>query len=204
MGKHQLARKYGVICITASLSMLQACSGIGGVSGDMTLNVTSEPSGAGIYVMGKAVAETPAEISQQQLYPAGYDAKDQQLYGTLVIRKTGCQDFKKRIGYQDFNSDLSVKLNCSESAAGPSKQTATPNDPVTSVKDSDTELNLESQTQPIPAQQDMTETHMIDARKPTLEHSIKQRLIRIDSLRQEGLITEEEYQQARERILDAL
>ncbi|MES9944638.1 MAG: PEGA domain-containing protein [Candidatus Thiodiazotropha sp.] len=215
MGKHLIPDIKGVICITACLPLLSACSGIGGVSGDMPLKVTTEPSGARIYIMGKAIGETPATISQQQLYPTGYDAGNQQMYGTLLIKKAGCQDLKKRIHYQDFNTGLSVKLNCSgtpnisaEQAMPPAAATTHPTtsqqESATAVKSSDSPQNHEPPAGFSPTQQDLPETEKADANKVPIENSIKQRLIRIDNLRQEGLITEEEYRQARKRILGAL
>lgn len=202
MGKHLIPGINGVICITTCLPLLSACSGIGGVSGDMPLKVTTEPSGASIYVLGKEIGKTPATISQQQLYPVGYDTDNQQMYGTLLIKKAGCQDLNKRIRYQDFNTGLSVKLNCSGTPNISAKQSMPPaaatTHPTTSPQNHEppTDLNL--------TQQDFPETEKADTNKVLLENSIKQRLIRIDNLRQEGLITEEEYQQARKRILEAL
>ncbi|MEW8030461.1 MAG: PEGA domain-containing protein [Candidatus Thiodiazotropha sp.] len=181
----------------------------------MPLKVATEPSGATVYVMGKAIGETPISIPQQQLYPAGYDASTQPMYGSLLIRKTGCQDIKRRIRYQDFNTGLSVELNCNETLSTATHRTSRPakaiTPPVTSRQDSppatgnmDSALQPDSPPQPSPTTRHTREADKIEAAKQPVNHSVKQRLIRIDDLRREGLITEQEYQQARKRILDTL
>ncbi|MEW8045877.1 MAG: PEGA domain-containing protein [Candidatus Thiodiazotropha sp.] len=215
MGKHLLSGIKDAICITACLPLLQACTGIGGVSGDMPLNVDTEPSGATVYVMGKAIGETPISIPQQQIYPAGYDANKAPMYGTLLIRKTGCQDLRRRIRYQEFNTGLSVELNCGGTRSSASRQASRPAKAVTpsaispqdrppAAKNPEMEQKPQSATQQSPAPRHTPKTEKTEAGKQPANNTVKQRLITIDDLRREGLITEEEYQQARKKILDAL
>lgn len=215
MGNHLLPGIKDAISITACLPLLQACTGIGGVSGDMPLNVDTEPSGATVYVMGKAIGETPISIPQQQIYPVGYDVKKEPMYGTLLIRKSGCQDLRRRIRYQEFNTGLSIELNCSgtQSSAGnqasqPAKAT-TPSvisqqDRPPAAKNMEVEQKHQSATQQSPTPRHTPKVEKIETGKQPANNTVKQRLIRIDDLRREGLITEEEYQQARKKILDTL
>ncbi|MES9828297.1 MAG: PEGA domain-containing protein [Candidatus Thiodiazotropha sp.] len=181
----------------------------------MPLNVDTEPSGATVYVMGIAIGETPISIPQQQIYPAGYDASKEPMYGTLLIRKTGCQDLRRRIRYQEFNTGLSVELNCSGTRSSTSKQSSQPAKAVApsvispldrppAAKNVEMEQKRHSATQQSPAPRHTPKTEKIEAGKQPANNTVKQRLIRIDDLRREGLITEEEYQQVRKKILDAL
>lgn len=198
MGNNLLIGLKAVFCISACLPLLQACTGIGGVSGDMPLKVASEPTAATVYIMGKAIGETPIMIPQQQLYPAGYDADNQQLYGTLLIRKAGCRDLRKRIRYQDFDTGLSVKLDCDAAPTSLGQDRTAPTRGADSAPGSETP----TQTIATPRHADMTGTD--EAGRQPAEITLKQRLIRIEELKRDGLISDEEYRQVRKRILDAL
>jgi hypothetical protein len=159
----------------------------------MPLKVESEPSGATVYIMGEAIGETPITISQQRIYPAGYDADKQQQYGSLLIRKEGCRDSSRRIRYQDFYTGLSVKLDCNgHSAITTQKSITTP--------DIQKERATETRgTDLVPGSDIRTK-----AETPSTEVTAKQRLMRIDNLKRDGLISDEEYQEIRKRILDTL
>ncbi|MCM8882059.1 MAG: PEGA domain-containing protein [Candidatus Thiodiazotropha sp.] len=202
--------------LAACLPLLHACSGIGAISGDMPLKVESDPTGATVFIMDKPVGETPITISQQQIYPAGYDPTNQKLYGSLAIKKTGCQDFNKRIRYQDFNQTLTAKLQCGETPNHQSLQPtlsdrviSTPIDtptsssnhtPATSMSERMPKTTATQRTAP----EQSAEVEKAKGNEEQRSFTIKQRLQRLDDLKHEGLITEEEYQQVRRNILDEL
>ncbi|MEW8497893.1 MAG: PEGA domain-containing protein [Candidatus Thiodiazotropha taylori] len=178
------------------LTQLPACTGIGGVSGEMPLRIESEPSGATVYVMDEALGVTPLEVTQNQLYPAAYDAGKADLYGKIVIRKPACEPFSQRIKYQDFPKGLQARLNCSDGAQ-PSKGSAT----------AETAPAPQQSSQPVAAPPPEQRTKPVQstlAETQPANPSIKARLQRLDNLRSEALISEEEYQAARKRILDEL
>ncbi|MCU7877980.1 MAG: PEGA domain-containing protein [Candidatus Thiodiazotropha sp. (ex Lucinoma borealis)] len=202
--------------LAACLPLLHACTGIGAISGDMPLKVESDPIGATVFIMDKPVGKTPITISQQQIYPAGYDPANQKLYGSLTIRKTGCQDFKKTIRYQDFNQILYAELECGETPKRQSLQTSTSSRAIATPTDTPTSsANLtpasnKSESPPkttatqhtAPEQSAVVENAIGSVAQPSI--TIKQRLLRLDNLKHEGLITEKEYQKARKNILDEL
>ena len=187
----------------ATLPLLQACTGIGAVSGEMPLNIESDPSGAAVFIMDRHVGDTPLQITQQQLYPVAYDAGKQQAYGNIQLRKAGCEDASQRVRYQDFNKGLMIKLNCGEVTKTVTKPTAFPSpaNPRESLS-AKPEQVVEPPTATEPAIQ--PKPPMTEPREAGSEITIKQRLIRLDNLKQEGLINEQEYRQARERILNNL
>lgn len=215
MGKHRLPGILQLSGLAASLIVLQACSGIGAVSGDMPLKVESDPPGATIYLLDKAIGETPVTISQQQLYPAGYDAGKHRMYGSLSFRKEGCEDLTKRIHYKDFSSRLSVELNCEDTATVSELPSDTPVKPTPSSAQSneeppgvsenrDRENISEVTTPPVSTAPPIHGKAGEVADRQSAGLTIKQRLLRIDGLKREGMISEEEYRQARKRILDEL
>ncbi|MET0071306.1 MAG: PEGA domain-containing protein [Candidatus Thiodiazotropha sp.] len=178
----------------------------------MALKVESDPPGATIYLLDKAIGETPVTISQQQLYPAGYDAGKHRMYGSLSFKKEGCEDLTKRIHYEHFSSGLTVELDCEDAAA----LTGSPSDPPVNTKPS--AARSDGVSQGVSADRDPAAVTTLPASTAPPIHgnagefadrqsaglTIKQRLLRIDGLKREGMISEEEYRQARKKILDEL
>ncbi|MES9992023.1 MAG: PEGA domain-containing protein [Candidatus Thiodiazotropha sp.] len=215
MGKQQTPRIMHLSSLFTCLTLLQACSGIGAVSGDMPLKVESDPPGATVHILGKAVGETPITLSQQQLYPPGYEAGSQQNYGSLSFSKEGCEDLTKRVHYRDFSSGVSAALKCEEtntvttqpsiSPAPPPLSTPTLNEGIPDTPEG-TDGAAKPGGNPLPAsaEQPIHKTEKDSADKQSTGLSIKQRLQRIDNLKREGIISEQEYLQARKKILDEL
>lgn len=198
--------------LATCLMLLQACSGIGAISGDMPLKVESDPAGATVHILGKAVGTTPITISQQQLYPPGYNTTSHQKYGTLSFSKEGCESLTKQIHYRNFSTGVSVDLECKEtttiteqpgvSSAPPPISKPSSNEALPGVSEA-----TDSAAKPkAPASATQPTQRMDDdiADKQVTGLSIKQRLLRIEKLKREGMISEAEYQQARKRILDEL
>ncbi len=124
--------------------------------------VTSTPSGATVYVMGKALGTTPLEIRREQVFPGNYPSQLQAEYGFVTLEHHGCKPYRKSISNKILEDDLAAKLDCAttEPAA----------------------LPLEKAPEPKPA--------------------AKQRLLELKELYDEGLISEQEYQQRRQAILN--
>jgi hypothetical protein len=160
------------ISIAGVILLLQGCGNLSTLSKPGEFVVDSEPSGASVYVMGKVLGNTPLVIQHQAVFPTVYAPDQRDLYGMVMLKKDGCQDYLQRVNNTVLKKGVKAKLDCAEVAAG------------------------QASTQ-IP-QSDQTG---IPAPVPT---SIKQRLIRLDGLHQDGLITDEEYGAARRRILDKL
>ncbi|MCG7929858.1 MAG: PEGA domain-containing protein [Candidatus Thiodiazotropha weberae] len=178
------------------ITQLSACTGIGGVSGEMPLRIETQPSGATVYIMDEALGVTPLEITQNQLYPAAYDAGKAELYGKIVIRKPACEAFSQRVKYQDFPKGLQVTLNCSDSAEQ-SQSSAT----------AETAPAPQKNRQPVAAQPPEQRLKPVESTAVVTQPantSIKARLQRLDNLRNEAVISEEEYRAARKRILNEL
>ncbi|MES9832674.1 MAG: PEGA domain-containing protein [Candidatus Thiodiazotropha sp. DIVDIV] len=187
-----------ISCLSILLSQLQACTGIGEVSGEMPLRIETIPSGATVYIMEKAVGKTPMEITQSQLYPTAYDVSKKDHYGNITIRKAECEDYTQRVKYQEFSKGLKIELACGEFSA---KRVKTEQE---QTKHTDTENRPSVKKQKIEEQTKALKYSADEASQNTSEANIKQRLIRLDSLHQENLISDEEYQSARKKILSEL
>jgi hypothetical protein len=122
--------------------------------------------------MGKVLGSTPLVVRDQDVFPVVYAPDQQDLYGIVILKKDGCQDYLQRVNSTILKKGVKAKLDCTEVAA----------------EQASTQIPQGNQPSiPVPA--------------PT---SLKQRLIRLDELHQDGLITDEEYGAARRRILDEL
>ncbi|MEJ2622252.1 MAG: SHOCT domain-containing protein [Candidatus Thiodiazotropha sp.] len=129
--------------------------------------------------MDKKVGVTPLEIGQETIYPTTYDPAKQNQYGTVTLKHEGCEDYTQYIGYRELMKDIDISLVCGEANE---KLTAEP-----SVSDSDSSSN-----------------HPDAERQPMQKKAVKQRLIELDQLKQEGLISPEEYRTIRQRILNSI
>lgn len=158
--------------IAGVVLLLQGCSNFSALSKHGEFAVDSEPSGASVYVMGKVLGSTPLVVRHQAVFPVVYAPDQRDLYGMVILKKDGCQDYLQRVNSTILKKGVKAKLDCTEVAAGQAS-TQIPQGDQTGI--------------PVPV--------------PT---SLKQRLIRLDGLHQDGLITDEEYGAARRRILDKL
>lgn len=171
------------------LLVLTGCAGIGSITGNDKLAVQSTPSDATVYVMDQAVGQTPLELTQQSLYPNTYPQDKADLYGVITLKKAGCQDYVKRISSRDIATGVQAQLDCGENRAAANAASTRPAAAPAPI--------------PEPAVTNTPETPAASTPTPA-ERSARQRLQRIDQLKDEGLITEQEYRAVRQRILDSL
>ena len=169
------------------LPVLNGCTGTAFVSSSETVSVTSEPPGAMAYVMGEPVGETPLSIKQKDLFPAVYDQSKQDLYGTILFKKTGCEDLSQPVGMNAGGTGINAKLVCEGQPL--TQEKAVQAAPVEEPKAPNVETQRQTSKQTV-------------AKQPS--HSVKQRLINLQDLRDSGLVSEEEYLNIRQRILDEL
>ena len=95
-----------------------ACITIGSHPGQ--INVTSEPAGAEVYVMGEKLGVTPLTVNQDAVFPPAFPAEKQALYGNIELRKPGCKNSVQPVSTRDLARGLRVRLECIEPAGGPS------------------------------------------------------------------------------------
>lgn len=175
------------ICLIAPMTLLTGCAGIAGMHGSDPVAVRSKPSDAMVYIMDKPVGKTPLSLTQQQLYPTAYDADKEHMYGEITLKKAGCNDYRLRVGYKHIGKGVDAVLDCGGAVVSQAvdRQTAQPN------------------AQPVGVEMQADEAAKTEASSDTAAPA-KQRLQRINELKQEGLISDEEYGEVRQRILEGL
>lgn len=168
-------------------------------STNTNVEIKSNPDGATVFVMGKEVGKTPLTLPLSDFFPAVYPPEQEHLYGRITLKKEGCKDYTKNMEWGSSGSTLNAKLRCKRKQSpmqdqyygyGEEDEYLT----VDQLREMDTR-NLE--TAPIISPRKMR-------LKSSLLPSMKERLQRIDELRQEGIITTQEYDAARKRILEQL
>lgn len=97
------------------LILLQGCVPLR--SNPDTISVESDPPGAEVHVMGKKAGVTPLEIRQAEVFPLTYSPEQQSLYGTVVLRHAGCQDFTQRVTAAAYGKGIKAKLDCGQKLA---------------------------------------------------------------------------------------
>jgi hypothetical protein len=86
--------------------------------------VESTPDGADVFVIGGKLGKTPIRLSERDIYPNWYPDEQAHLYGMVILRKTGCNEFSKRLTLDDIGKGVQVRLDCNQDAA-PADQMST-------------------------------------------------------------------------------
>lgn len=172
-------------CLLALLviTLAPGCAPMGAKPG--RVEVTSEPAGADVYAMGSKVGVTPLTLDQDVVFPLTYPAEKQTLYGVIELRKAGCADARQGVSTRALARGIHVRLDCGEAA--------------TAEKPAPSEMQPAPALTPVPAGGQVAPTAT-----PKETSGIEQRLRQVKDLRDKGLITEQEAQEIRRRILDEL
>lgn len=144
-----------------------------------SLTVETTPPGAEVWIMGKREGVSPGTFPSSLIFPRQYKQEDIGLYGRVRLVKEGCESVMLPVSTQALGSRMRVKLNC----AAPAPVVAQP-----------------APVMALPAAQQAP----LAAPAPALPTTAKERLLRLEELRRDGLISEEEYQALRKRVLDTL
>ncbi|MFK5895147.1 MAG: PEGA domain-containing protein [Pseudomonadota bacterium] len=168
------------------------CGGIGLAPSNNVISVNSVPSEAKVYVMGHKIGNTPLKVQQRQVFPVVFDPDDSTLYGTITLKKEGCTDYREKVSFAVLEDGINAQMDCIIDRKILTK-------PV--VK----EIIVEKST---PAKQNMSvKVKQIPAPKQTenfLSKTLQERILRINRLLKNKLISQEEYDIARKNILDEL
>ena len=170
-------------CLLAPLlvALASGCAPMGTKPG--RVDVSSDPAGADVYVMGSKVGVTPLALDQDAIFPLTYPAEKQALYGMVELRKAGCLPARQNVSTRAVSRGLHVKLDCGEAARAetPAPRQTQPAAPAASANEQAPATPVVKQT-------------------PAIEQRLKQ----VQELRDKGLITEQEAQEIRRRILEEL
>ena len=145
------------------------------------LRIESDPPGAEVLLIGGKAGYTPLTVGERALYPNDYPDDRAHLYGTVTLRRAGCETVVHRVTLDDIARGLKVALDCAAvaDARGVSAASAAPAAPT------------------------MPEV----AREPAPAEAVSQRRLRqlqvLQELLDEGLISAAEEQRIRRRLLES-
>jgi hypothetical protein len=135
-------------------------------------DVTSNPSGAEVYADSKKLGVTPLRYKLYKAFPAGWKDFMYQAQGVLTVKLDGCKDFALEVNDYVLSNPIHAELECNE-----------PTESVSSTTDT----------------QDTNKSMAAPAVKPA--GGTEQRLKELEDLYSKGIITKDEYNTTRERIL---
>jgi len=141
------------------------------------VNLRSDPTGATVLANGKVIGTTPMQIYADRVFPHKRKGIDWQREGTLTLERPGCTPKTMDVDNDTLKRSLTVDLACRPDA--PVVLTTTPG-------------AASGQTAAVPRQTART------------TGGTAERLKELEELRRQGLITGEEYQSLRRRILEQL
>jgi hypothetical protein len=149
------------ILISSIIFLLQGCN-TASVKPEVA-NVTSTPSAATVYADDLKLGTTPLHHDLYDAFPASWKNSEYQAQGTLILKKTGCDDFSIKVNDLLLSKPVHADLKCSAT----------------------------------------TSNEAADSTAPP-ESTITKRLNEAESLFKQGVITEDEYNATRKRILNEI
>jgi hypothetical protein len=148
------------------------------------LVVESTPPGAEIWIMGKHEGVTPMVLPIKKVFPEQFKSDEIGLYGRVRLVKPGCESVTLPVSNDALANGMKVKLKCAEVVPA---------------------VGVTPAASPYGAAPGSSASALVPAAPtPALPLSVKERLQQLQDLRRDGLITEDEYQSVRKRILDSL
>ena len=193
----QIQRISTVIVGSAWLLVMGGCGSLGGTMSDsrQTITIRSEPSAATVLADGDEIGTTPLTFSPGDAFRSGFSSGKEGLLayhyvGKLMVKKPGCKDFVTRVDDNILSKDIDVTLECDPNYRPPAPPAAVappvqPSAPPAAV----------APAGPATA---------APATQPAMPASAAERLQRIESLHDKGLISDGEYRDLRKRVLDTL
>jgi hypothetical protein len=162
------------LSIAASLLLIGCASVSQSETASGKIKIISEPAGAVAYADGAELGLTPLEIIPGNYFRSGFVGFSYRYYGKLAVRKAGCETWSTEVNDNVLSKDVHARLKCD------------PNFPPSSA--------------PAPSA-DSASGSMPNS--PARDEIIE-RLERLETLHKRGLISDDEYQQLRARIIDKL
>ena len=76
------------------------------------LRIESQPAGAEVLGIGGSIGYTPLTVNERVIYPNSYPDDRADLYGMVLLRRTGCETYRHRVTLEDLEQGLSIALDC--------------------------------------------------------------------------------------------
>lgn len=183
----------GLTAILLTTVTLAGCSSYGGrdAGNGRQITINSDPQDATVLANGDEIGVTPLTIIPGNHFRASFTSGGSsggivvfRYVGTLAVKKPGCKDYSTQVDDYILSKDIDVKLECDPAYRPVAVQPVTPAPAAAPAA-------AAAPTTPV-KQPDLT------------AGNAKERLLRIESLYEEGLLSDDEYQSLRKRVLDGL
>ena len=180
--------------ILSSFLFLQGCG-----SGKRGITIDSEPQGADILADGKNIGKTPMQIKQDDVFPPHWYGRSYMVKGKLEIQKEGCDGFNMEVNDLVLSKDIKASLKCKPGAVQSVSEPATEPEPAPEPKKMEAK-----KAKPVSAAPAPVPVKAEPSKPAAMDEGVEQRLTKLKSLRDRGVITADEYSDQRKRILDSL
>lgn len=139
----------------------------------------TNPPGASVITLGRILGKTPLRVEENDIFPSIYAPELKPIYGRIRFKLKGCKSVTRQMTPEDIAAGVKVDLECGEAAtrSAASKQGSS----APSSDNFDTSIN---------------------APLYSGDNNVKVRLLRVKNLLEEGLITQDEANTIRRRILE--
>lgn len=140
---------------------------------DAEILIRSDPPGAAVMALGKTWGVTPMRLKVREAFPALYRPEQPYIGMAVHLSKAGCAEFRVPIHRRSIPAEIHAELDCE-----PAVQAAGPSSPAREPTQS-------------PARDE-----------PMNPPGVRTKLQELEQLRREGLVSEEEYQRLRRKVLE--
>lgn len=179
---------------TCLAGLLGASLALPGAAAELTLRklrIESDPPGAEVLLIGGSAGHTPLTVGERAIYPNDYPDDRAHLYGTVTLRRAGCETYVHRVTLDDIERGLHVTLDCG-AAPVPAARAVPAIEP--------------ERPPPLSGPPTLTPRAPIATGAPVASESVSQRRLRqlqvLQELLDEGLITPAEEQRIRRKLLE--
>lgn len=153
---------------------------------DRMITIDSEPQGAVVKADGKQVGTTPLQVNPDQVFPPRWYGTTYKVMGKLDLERDGCEGYSQEVNDLVLSKDIKATLRCAPGVkAVPKAASQTPAAVMPAP--------MPSATAPMPA-----------PAAAAVNGGIEQRLQQLKTLHDKGLITDQDYNEQRQRILSEL
>jgi len=151
----------------------------GGFTGRGPVALETNPPGATIITLGRILGKSPLRVEENDIFPSIYASELKPIYGKVRFKLKGCKSVIRQITPEDIAAGVKIDLECDTTAA---KSEASPQDAT--------------------AQDSNDFGTSVNAPLYSGNNNVKVRLLRVKNLLEEGLITQDEADIIRRRILE--
>ncbi len=165
-----------ILVILAAALLLPATLLANPLERDAEILIRSEPSGAAVMALGKTWGVTPLHLRVRDAFPALYRPEQPYIGMAVHLSKPGCAEYRMPIHRRSIPDQIYAELDC---------------DPAVLVESIGKTSPPTAKAEPAPSET-----------PPANPAGVRAKLQQLEQLRKDGLVSEEEYQRLRKKVLE--